>query len=161
MYNYTEKQMYLLGQVYRCLTDILSPHSGNLNADIFPIKYLIMILIRIPHNKIPKRVDSALMKIMNDITEEEMEELIANPSPTPMELRVSWQLGYSDGWKLIQPSPISKKRKELKMTQEDLAKIIGCTQKDISRWENDYFTPNAENLQKLAKTFSCTVDDLL
>ena len=161
MYTYTAKQMYLLGQVYRCLNDIMGTRSCNPSADIFPIKYLVMTLVRVPSKNIPKRVETTLREILDSISPEEMEELISNPSPTPMEIRMNWQLGYSSGYKLLQPSPITQKRKAKGLTQDDLAKIIGCTQKDISRWEGEVYKPNIENFQKLAAALNCSVDELL
>lgn len=161
MYTYTARQMYLFGQVYRCLNDILGTSNCNPSADIFPVKHLVMVLVRVPHKNISKRIDTALQEIMDSISPEEMEELIANPSPTPMDLRLNWQLGYSDGYKLLQPSPIAKKRKEKGLTQDELAKIVGCTQKDISRWEGFVCKPQIENFQKLATALNCSVDELL
>lgn len=161
MYQYTARQMYLLGQVYRCLNEILDTKICNQSADIFPVKHLVMTLIRVPSKNIPKRVEAALLEIMDSINPDEMEMLISNPHPTPMEVRLNWQLGYSDGYKLLQPSPIAKKRKAKGLTQDDLAKIVGCTQKDISRWESGVYKPNIENFQKLATALSCLVDELL
>lgn len=161
MYQYNNKQMYQIGQVYRILSDIIRPNSGDLNADIFPMRHLILILPRVPKNKIPKRVDSTLMKIMEDIEPDNMEELIISGQATPIEIRGAWQQGYSEGYKLLEPSPIERKRKQLGITQQWLANKVGVNQKDISLWENGYRNPNVENIKKLSIVLNCTIDELL
>lgn len=161
MYQYSNKQMYQIGQVYRILSDIIRPNSGDLNADIFPMRHLILILPRVPKNKIPKRVDSILMKIMEDIEPDDMEELIVSGQATPIEIRGAWQQGYSEGYKLLEPSPIERKRKQLGITQQGLANKVGVNQKDISLWENGYRNPNVENIKKLSIVLNCTIDELL
>lgn len=51
---------------------------------------------------------------------------------------------------------IKKKRKELKLTQADLAKKIqGVSHAAISQWESDTTKPNAENLYDLSQIFKC------
>ena len=46
------------------------------------------------------------------------------------------------------------------MTQAQLAKRMGCYQKDISRWENGR-PMTAETLKKLATALGCSMDDLI
>jgi transcriptional regulator with XRE-family HTH domain len=56
---------------------------------------------------------------------------------------------------------IRKKRKELGMSQEELAKLIGATQANISWWESGEVEPKASSLRRLAEVFGCTVDDFI
>lgn len=56
---------------------------------------------------------------------------------------------------------ISKKRKEKKMTQSELAEILQVTDKAISRWETGEGYPEVTILPKLAYTLGVSVDELL
>lgn len=53
------------------------------------------------------------------------------------------------------------KRAEKKMTQSQLAEKAGCSQRDVSRWENGRVTPSAASLKKLAEALECKVDDII
>jgi len=46
---------------------------------------------------------------------------------------------------------IKKRRKELKLTQIDLAVKCGVSIVTVQLWERGVTTPNAENLEKLKK----------
>ena len=52
-------------------------------------------------------------------------------------------------------------RTEHKLSQKDLAQILGIDHQTISRLERDYNEPNLEILEKLADYFKCSVDYLL
>lgn len=59
---------------------------------------------------------------------------------------------------------IKEKRKELKLTQEQLAKIVGVDRAAISQWENEITSPTKKNnLKKLCETLniqpSILIDD--
>lgn len=56
---------------------------------------------------------------------------------------------------------ITKHRKELNYTQEQLAEILGVSRQSISKWESDIAYPETEKLIKLGKIFSCSMDYLL
>ena len=45
---------------------------------------------------------------------------------------------------------IAKKRKEKNMTQEELARILGVTNKTVSRWENGNYMPDLSLLKPLS-----------
>lgn len=47
------------------------------------------------------------------------------------------------------------------LTQAQLAKMVGCSQHHISRWENCERGPTAQNLKKLAKALGCSMDELV
>ena len=47
------------------------------------------------------------------------------------------------------------------MTQQDLANVLGCKVKDVSRWENGHVEPKALTLKKMAQALGCSMDDLV
>lgn len=57
-------------------------------------------------------------------------------------------------------SPIKRMRETCGLTQKQLAELIGCTQKDISRYETGTRNPSAQTIQKLARVFNCTMEEL-
>lgn len=56
---------------------------------------------------------------------------------------------------------IVKMRKAQSLSQLVLSEKIGCTQKDVSRWETGKRYPTAESLQKISDALGCKVDDLM
>lgn len=52
-------------------------------------------------------------------------------------------------------------RTERHMTQLDLAREMGVTDKAVSKWERDLSIPDASSLPKLAGLLDVTVDELL
>ena len=56
---------------------------------------------------------------------------------------------------------ISKKRKELKITQEQLAEKLGVTDRSVSRWENGKSMPDVSLFKQLCEVLSITLDELL
>lgn len=56
---------------------------------------------------------------------------------------------------------IAARRKELKMTQEDLAVKLGVSAQAVSKWENDASCPDISLLPKLVKVLDITTDELL
>lgn len=51
-------------------------------------------------------------------------------------------------------------RKAAGMTQAQLAAALGCTQKDVSRWEAGR-EPGALTVKKMAQVLGCSMDDLV
>nr|DAR34740.1 MAG TPA: helix-turn-helix domain protein [Caudoviricetes sp.] len=47
------------------------------------------------------------------------------------------------------------------MTQKQLAEAVGCSPKDICRWELGKCEPRINSLLRLAEALNCTVDELL
>ena len=47
------------------------------------------------------------------------------------------------------------------MTQGQMAAALGCSQKDVSRWEHGARTPRVETLAKIAGVFGCKIEDLI
>ena len=52
-------------------------------------------------------------------------------------------------------------RKELSMTQEQLAQELGITAQAVSKWETGQSYPDSTLLPKLAEVFHVRVDELL
>ena len=57
-------------------------------------------------------------------------------------------------------SPIARARLASGLTQNQLAEIVGCTQKDISRYENAHHVPGVQILCKIAQALNCTMEEL-
>ena len=55
---------------------------------------------------------------------------------------------------------LKEARKTAGLTQTELAEKIGCTQKDVSRWENGKHNPSLEIAEKLARALGRTIEDL-
>lgn len=56
---------------------------------------------------------------------------------------------------------LAEMRKRHKLTQEQLGEILGATtQTNVSNWERGITTPNLETALRIAKLFSCTIEDL-
>ncbi len=56
---------------------------------------------------------------------------------------------------------ITKQRKELNYTQEQLADILSVSRQSISKWESDIAFPETDKLIELSKLFDCSTDYLL
>lgn len=52
-------------------------------------------------------------------------------------------------------------RKERKMTQCQLAQLLGASQGSVAMWETGKALPSTKMLRKLAKVFGVTIDQLL
>ena len=55
---------------------------------------------------------------------------------------------------------IARKRKELGMTQEQLAGALGISYQAVSKWENELSSPDISALPLLADLFGMTIDEL-
>lgn len=58
-------------------------------------------------------------------------------------------------------SPIARARMAAGLTQKELAKIIGCKQMELSRWENGVYAIKTERLKQIADALGCSVLDLM
>lgn len=56
---------------------------------------------------------------------------------------------------------IAALRREKNLTQDELGKRLGVTNKTISRWENGNYMPNIEMLQMMSKEFDVSINELL
>ncbi len=55
---------------------------------------------------------------------------------------------------------IAKRRRYMRLTQEELAEKIHVSKSAIAKWETDAGIPDRDNLQRLAKAIGVSVDDL-
>ena len=58
------------------------------------------------------------------------------------------------------PAAVIRHRKRARMSQADLAKVLGTTTQWVSILETTYRKPRARTLSKLAAALSCEVSDL-
>lgn len=56
---------------------------------------------------------------------------------------------------------IKEYREKNKITQKDIAKILGVEPGTISKYESGMIEPNIESIKKLAETFQISIDELL
>lgn len=56
---------------------------------------------------------------------------------------------------------IAELRKQKNLTQEELGKKLGVTNKTVSRWENGNYMPDVETLRLLAAEFQVSMEELL
>jgi transcriptional regulator with XRE-family HTH domain len=52
-------------------------------------------------------------------------------------------------------------RKEIGLTQKQLAEVLGVAQPTIRKWESGFNEPNISTLDKLSHLFQCTMDKLI
>lgn len=58
-------------------------------------------------------------------------------------------------------SQITKLRKRMNITQDELAKAVGVTNQSVSKWESGICCPDIQLLPVLAKFFGVTIDELM
>nr|WP_309099101.1 helix-turn-helix domain-containing protein [Fredinandcohnia onubensis] len=68
---------------------------------------------------------------------------------------------FSEGYVMTLGERIKKKRKDLKLTQKELAKLLGIDHTTISKWESNIYEPDTDTLQRLADIFDTTIDYLI
>lgn len=160
MFTYTAHNMYLIGQIYGALADAGAPGTHDMNAEIFPAKSLFVALIRTPKRLISPKLDFLISELMNEISPEDIDELIKNPKPSAMELRVAWFRGYDNrALSNIKP-PLTRLRERKGLTQNELATLTGVPQNTIARWESGAVTPREKSIEKLAKVLGCETSDI-
>ena len=52
-------------------------------------------------------------------------------------------------------------RKEKGLTQQQLAELVGVTEKAVSKWENGWTSPDIDNLVILSDLYNISIDELL
>ena len=58
-------------------------------------------------------------------------------------------------------SPLTEARMAAGLTQAQLAQLVGCSQKDISRWENGARNPSAARAVSLATILNLNIADMV
>ncbi len=56
---------------------------------------------------------------------------------------------------------IASRRKELGLTQKDLAEKLNITDKAVSKWERGIACPDTATIPKLAQTLGITIEELM
>ena len=56
---------------------------------------------------------------------------------------------------------LGQRRKELGLTQKELAQRLFVTDSAVSKWERGLAKPRADKLPQLAKLYGCTIEELL
>lgn len=56
---------------------------------------------------------------------------------------------------------IAQKRKEMGMSQEQLAEALLVSRSAVAKWESDNGMPDIENLKALSKVLGCSIDELV
>ena len=56
---------------------------------------------------------------------------------------------------------IKQHRRERKLSQEELARLVGVDRSTVAKWEAGNNHPRADKLLALARVFQCSLDDLL
>ena len=98
-------------------------------------------------------LDAQIGEALSEISSIEPEMDGGSEKVQPLEIQGSWQLGYYAG-KGKHPLAgsafdISADRKTKKLTQAQLAELMGVDQALVSRWESGKVSPNKDNLAKL------------
>ena len=62
---------------------------------------------------------------------------------------------------MYQPEKLKTRRKELKLTQKDIADQLGISYQAYSAWERGVKKPTQENLVKIAQVLNVSVDYLV
>lgn len=161
MFTYNTHNMYLMGQIYGALADAGAPGTHDINAEIFPAKSLFIALIRTPKRLICPKLDFLISELMEEISPEDIDELIKNPKPSAMELRVAWFRGYDNRSLANVKPPLARLREKKGLTQNDLAELIGVPQNTIARWESGAVIPREKSVEKLAKVLGCKPMDII
>ena len=55
---------------------------------------------------------------------------------------------------------LKSKREECKLSQEEVAKRMGISQKTVSAWETGRNTPKLDDYAKMAKIYGCSIQEL-
>lgn len=56
---------------------------------------------------------------------------------------------------------IREYREKNGFSQEDLAQLLGLDRSSIAKWESGENTPRTDRLIEMAKSFKCSIDELL
>ncbi|WP_370225247.1 helix-turn-helix domain-containing protein [Cytobacillus sp.] len=55
---------------------------------------------------------------------------------------------------------IKNKRKQMRLTQAELAKLVNVSAQVISNWERGYTNPNHDDVARLAEALECSTEEL-
>lgn len=61
----------------------------------------------------------------------------------------------------VSGTKIREARREARMTQAQLARSVGTSERNIVRWENDQNSPRADHISAIAQATGTTVEALM
>ena len=92
---YDKKTAILIGGVYRDLQKFLNggKHHIYQNSEIFPIKYLTLLVKKATPLHIPEDLDKRISEVMDMISPDELDKLMNEPSPMEFRTWYLWEKG--------------------------------------------------------------------
>lgn len=147
----TKNDVMCLGWAYGYLSDFREVSSEVVAmACMRPLYGLTQLINKMKmSSEINSEMDEVLTEILSGVntTDKNMDSVIS------LEFQGIWWLAYYRG-KAGAPLKfnIAERRKQMGLTQNDLAEQLGVTQAMISRWENDVVDPSpgyAERLRQI------------
>ena len=148
-------QIKAIGRIYRLISDVCK--NVNLpDPEMRPMLTYTQSILKLHQNKASsEEIEKELSELSNEIEVSDWDGIVEKP--IPMELRNYFWIGYYSKGK----NKIMTVRKRKSLTQEQLAQLIGVTQKDVSRWEREVVVPKTSTLKKLSEALECKIDDLI
>jgi len=150
-------QVFTMGRIYKMVT-IACPQAENIqNPEMRPFKTYTLAIQRLHQNrKSSAAIERVLAELSAQINVDDWADIFNEV--VPGELTMAFFQGYYKG---AEKTRLAEIRKQMDISQKQLAETIGAAQKDISRWERGGVKPNSENLKNLAYALGCTVDDII
>ena len=156
----TFREAYVYGWIYEKIERAI---GGVSNAQItqapmrplssFAEIHAKAMTLRVVDDNLAEVIGDALDKITFVDPTDESEKV------APLEMQGTWQLGYYHsraGRELSPPDEydLAAKRRAKKLSQAQLAEMVGVSQAQVSKWEKGQANPTDENLQKLMEALS-------
>lgn len=149
-------QIFAIGQIYRVIVDAC-PQAEVSHPEMYPMRTYAMAILKLNQNrKSSSQIERTIAMLSDKIVIDDWDGIFN--MCLPLELQGEFLRGYTMG---VSKTKLASARKKLKMTQVELADMIGVSQKDISRWERGDVKPNSSNLKNLAKALKCSIDDIV
>ena len=158
-------QFYALGRAFRLLMETAKGGRANQadyqNALLNPVAGLAISMRAILSvHKLTPEIDKLVAMLLENVEESTLIEY-SNRS-IPKDLQLAWQVGYENGTIYsFSKSKLEAVRKSKNLTQKELADLVGCSQKDISRWENKIVRPGMDKIKQLSVALRCNTDDII
>jgi len=150
-------QVFAMGQIYKMITIVCPQAEKITNPEMRPFRTYTLAIQRLHQNrKSSAAIERALAELSTQINVDDWSDIFNEV--VPGELKMAFFQGYYKGTEI---SRLAEMRKQMNISQKQLAEAVGVTQKDISRWERGDVKPNIKNLKKLANALGCTVDDII
>lgn len=150
----TNREYFVMGWIFGAITR--ADGGSNIGGDVtlavlHPFVAQAQIITKAQQKGLlTGDLDQQIMEAMGEINSIPDEAPEVAP---PMEMQGAWQIGYFQGrggMPLARESfDIGAARKAKRMTQAQLAELMGVDQALVSRWESGKVSPNKSNLEKL------------